>query len=263
MSSVVISRVRYEDINDDLRQQIDKLLVAGKSSEAMARLGAQGYLEPTEVVADIPSLEAKILRHVAGLPDRHLKGEADGPAAALVHAELQLSPAQASDHGLWVGIAILGLKYVQSRWDDVPRHVWSNRSDHSWERLWWVGELLGVNGDYKHCVEFSLNTNATNEVNKVFVREKAWAIAYAQVVAHYNAGGKLGVISNDEINDLSKKLRILSRTVPLPTPFLENRLTGQVDEVALRSQVYIALQLIREQVQKSPQQRRCGFNWPD
>ena len=232
MSFVVISRVRYEDINDELRLQIDELLAAGKSSEALARLGAQGYLEPTEVVADIPSLEAKILRHVANLPDRHLKGEADGPAAALVHAELQLSPAQASDHGLW-------------------------------ERLWWVGELLGVNGDYKHCVEFSLNTNATNEVNKVFVREKAWAIAYAQVVAHYNAGGKLGVISNDEINDLSKKLRILSRTVPLPTPYLENRITSQVDEVALRSQVYIALQLIREQVQKSPQQIRCGFNWPD
>ena len=263
MATVRLNRVRMEDLTDDLKQGVGELLNAGQSVAAMSRLEAQGFLEPTAAEADIPALEKRLLGVIAKLPESHLKGLQDGPVAALIHQELKLTPAQASDHGLWVSIAILGLKYVQARWDNVALHVFAGRSDNAWERPWWAGELLSVNGNYEYCLDFSQNTNATNEINRLFVREKAWAIAFSRLVAHYNPGGKPGPIKNNEINDLSIKVGIISRSVPLPTPYSKPIVPGLIDEDELNKQVEVALKLLRSQVERTPIHARCGFNWPD
>jgi len=263
MAVLRLNRVRVEDLTDDIKLSVSELLDAGQSAAAMRRLEAQGYLEPTSAEADIPALEKKLLSIIAKLPESHLKGLQDGPVAALVHQELKLTPAQASDHGLWVAIGIIGLKYVQARWENAALHVFAGRSDSAWERPWWVGELLGVNGDYKYCLDYSQNTNATNEINRLFVREKAWAIAFGRLVAHYNPGGKPGPIKNDEINDLSIKVRIISRSVPLPTPYAKPDVPGYVDEDKLQLQVKVALKLMKSQVERTPLHARCRFNWPD
>jgi len=261
MNNKPLVRVRVEDLNDDVKTQVAELLRAGQSEKAMEQLEHLGFLEPTSLVADIAGLQAKLLRMIEALPPKHLKGLEDGPASVIVHRGIRMNPAEASDHGLWVAIAIHGLKYVQSRWSDVPLHVFSGRSDHSWERLWWVGELLNVNGDYTACLEFSMNTNATNEVNRLFVRDKAWAIAFARVVAHYNPGGKAGPIPDVLINSLSKKVRILARTVPLPTPVSEPASPGIVDEIVLAGQIETALGLIRRQLEGTSLHESCGFEW--
>jgi hypothetical protein len=263
MPIVRLSRVRVEDLTDDLKHGIGELLNLGQSAAAMSQLEAQGFLEQTSAEADIPALERKMLNVIAELPKSHKKGLQDGPVAALIHQDLRFSPAQASDRGLWVAIAILGLKYVQARWDNVALHVFGGRSDHSWERPWWVGELLSVNGDYRYSLDFSMNVNATNEVNSPFVREKAWAIAFARVVANYDSGGVAGNINDNEINDLIKKVRILSRSVPLPTPYTMPAIPSQVDEAELNSQIGLALRLMQRQVERTPLHSKCGFDWPD
>ena len=262
MVDKILNRVRVEDFNDDLVESIGSLLKLGKSPEAIDRLNASGFLERTSVTADIAGLEKDILNHLKSLPENYLKGQLDGPAAAIVHKGLRLTPAQASDRGLWVSIAILGLKYVQARWDNIPIHVFGSRSDHAWERLWWVGELLGVNGDYQYCLDFSMNTNATNEVNRSFLREKAWAVAFGQLVGRYNPDGKPGPITDNLLNDLSKKMRILSTTVPLPTPYVTKNGVLLVHEAKLEEQVQTALLLVREQLKQTPMHAKCGFVWP-
>jgi hypothetical protein len=258
----MLFRVRVEDLNDDVKGQISALLHAGDGAKAMNQLEELGFLEPSSVEADISDLQKQLLDMIGNLPPKHLKGLEDGPASMIVHKGIRMNPAEASDHGLWVAIAILGLKYVHSRWSDVPLHVFSGRSDHAWERLWWVGELLNVNGDYTASLEFSMNTNATNEVNRLFVRDKAWAIAFARIVGHYNPGGKPGPIPDVLINSLSKKVRILARTVPLPTPVSERAVPGKVDEVVLAAQIDIALGLIRKQLEGTKLHESCGFEWP-
>jgi hypothetical protein len=263
MAIMRLNRVRIEDLTDDLKQGIGELLNAGQSAAAMSRLEAQGFLEPTSAEGDILALEKKLLGVIAKLPASHMKGLQDGPVASLVHQELRLTPAQASDHGLWVAIAILGLKYVQARWDNAALHVFAGRSDNAWERPWWVGELLSVNGDYQSCLDYSQNTNATNEINRLFVRDKAWAIAFARLVAHYNPGGKAGHIGDHEINDLSKKVRIISRSVPLPTPYSKSVVPGPIDERELNIQIKVALKLLQSQIERTPIHARCGFSWPD
>jgi hypothetical protein len=262
MNNRTLYRVRVEDLNDDVRNEVAELLRAGDSAKAIKQLDHFGFLEPSSVEADIAGLQKQLLDMIGKLPPKHLKGLEDGPASVIVHQGIPMNPAEASDHGLWVAIAIHGLRYVQSRWSDVPLHVFSGRSDHAWERLWWVGELLSVNGDYTASLEFSMNTNATNEVNRLFVRDKAWAIAFARIVGHYNPGGKAGPIPDVLINSLSKKVRILARTVPLPTPFSGPTIPGIVDEVVLAAQIDTALGLIRRQLEGTKLHESCGFEWP-
>ena len=89
------------------------------------------------------------------------------------------------------------------------------------------------------------------------------AIAFSRLVAHYNPGGKPGPIKNNEINDLSIKVGIISRSVPLPTPYSKPIVPGLIDEDELNKQVEVALKLLRSQVERTPIHARCGFNWPD
>ena len=262
MVNTAVDRFRIEDASDDLVGSISLLLSLGKSSEAMNRLSELGFLENTSVMADVVRIEKDLLNIHDSLPENYLKGQFDGPAAAIVHGSLNLTPAQASDRGLWVSISILGLKYVKTRWANVPIHVFGSRSDHAWERLWWVGELLGVNGDYQYCLDFSMNTNATNEVNRHFLREKAWAVAFAQLVGRYNPDRKPGPITDSLMNDLSKKMRVLSTTVPLPTPYRAQNDVWLVDEEKLSKQVRTALLLIKDQLSRTPMHSNCGFVWP-
>lgn len=254
--------MRVEDLNDDVKSQVTELLRAGDGTKAIEQLENLGFLEPSSVEADISDLQNKLLDMIGKLPPKHLKGLEDGPASMIVHQGIRMNPAEASDHGLWVAIGIYGLRYVHSRWSDVALHVFSGRSDHAWERLWWVGELLNVNGDYTASLEFSMNTNATNEVNRLFVRDKAWAIAFARVVGNYNPGGKVGPIPDVLINNLSKKVRILARTVPLPTPVSGSTIPGTVDEVVLAAQIDTALRLIQRQLEGTKLHESCGFDWP-
>lgn len=260
-----LERVRIEDMDDALKLELGILLNSGNSAEALNKLRSLGFLETTDAKGDIPSIQKEIMRHVRSLPAGHLKGQVDGPAAGLVRGGLSLSQAQASDPGLWVAIAMQGMEYARYRWDrnpDVARlHVFGKRPDHAWERLWWVGELLGVNGDYQYCNDFSVDTNATNQMNYRFVREKAWAIAYAKLVAHYNPNGKPGKITDGLINLLSIKVRIISNSVPLPTPYDHTRI-GKIDTKSLEKQIRTALVLIRDQIESDQKFSGCGFAWP-
>ena len=265
MSEGKLERVRVEDMDDTLKLEIGTLLNAGKAAEAITSLRSLGFMEATDANGDIPSIQKAIMKHVRSLPNGHLKGHVDGPAAGVVRQGLSLNQAQASDPGLWVAIAMQGMEYARYRWDrheDVARlHVFGKRPDHAWERLWWVGELLGVNGDYHYCNDFSADTNATNQMNYKFVREKAWAIAYSRIVARYNPDGKPGKITDHLINELSKKVRILSHTAPLATPYIKGSF-GTIDIKVLDSQIKVALLLLKDQIEPDQRFAGCGFAWP-
>ena len=265
MTTANLERVRVEDMDDALKLELGALLNAGNSGEAISNLRSLGFFEVTDATGDIPSIQNEIMKLVRSLPAGHLKGHVDGPAAGLVRQGISLSQAQASDPGLWVAIAMQGMEYARYRWDrnpDVARlHVFGKRADHAWERLWWVGELLGVNGNYQYCNDFSVDTNATNQMNYRFVREKAWAIAYAQLVAHYNPNGKPGKITDELINLLSIKVRIVSNTVPLPTPFVKDSFVS-IDTEIIENLIRTALLLIKDQLEPDQDFSGCGFAWP-
>lgn len=179
------------------------------------------FTEDTPHSADVETLEER-LRGIKETTKEH-SGEVDIEAAEVVHKSIPLSPAAASDSGIWNDLAIRHFPwFVRHRWNFQGKTAMKNKfwtagtqldgKASTFERLWWIAELTHEGGDYENTRRAFQSRTFCNRVFDIKLgRYKPATLACLEVLYDEDADD---FVSNDVVNDTLLRFRRVGSTIP-------------------------------------------------